>query len=62
MTTLIFIICQIVLFRNLKGSKLDEDERVFANLDDIEEHSSYENKYETFLDRARSDLIDSEIK
>lgn len=61
--TLAVIIFQTVYFRKLENDKPDDDNDslVALTLDDVE-NVSFNNQYERFLNMARSDLVDSQIK
>lgn len=60
--TVLAIIFQTVYFRKLEEQKSsDEDSFVSVSFGDIEK-ASFKEDYEKFLDRARSDLVDGQIK
>lgn len=61
--TVVAILVQVFYFRKLTNREpTSKDSFVTARLDELDQIDSYQEKYEKFLDEARSDMVDSEIK
>lgn len=61
--TIITMLFQTIYFRKLREDVPNFDDSVIVqSLDELEIKTAYKEKYEQFLDVARSDLVDGEIK